>query len=85
MAKHANKMRYPLNSAQDVQAVMMMLESIGIACEWSGICVWLDKSARLTKAKERELETMGARWAKKRGQWFFRACDGLPKHIEVPA
>ena len=83
--KHDQKMRYPLNSVEDVQAVMLMLRAMGIACEWSGICVWLDKGSKLTKAKERELETIGARWAKKRGQWFFRACDGLPKHIETAA
>ena len=79
------KMRYPLNSAQDVQAVMMMLESMGIGCAWSGVCVWIDKNANLSKSKQRELEEIGARWAKKRGQWFFRACDGLPKQISIPA
>ncbi|MBR4614655.1 MAG: hypothetical protein IKO55_03530 [Kiritimatiellae bacterium] len=85
MRKSGGKMGYPLNSVQDVQAVMLMCKSMGYACEWSGICVWIDKAAKISKARERELETMGARWAKKRGQWFFRACDGLPKTIETAA
>lgn len=81
--KDGSKMQYPLNSIQDVQVIMCMLESLGIGCTWSGICVWIDKAAKLTKSKQRELEEMGARYARKRGQWFFRACDGLPKHIST--
>ena len=74
-------MGYPLNSAEDVQAVMAMLSAMGIGCTWSGLCVWIDKDARITATARATLEDMGARRAKKRGQWFFRACDGLPRQI----
>lgn len=76
-------MGYPLNSVEDVRSVCSMLDYMGVSWEWSGICVWLEGD--FTPAKERGFEKLGFRWAKKRGQWFIRACDGLPKDLGAAA
>lgn len=77
-------MRYPLNSVQEVQVCMTMLQAQGIGCEWSGLCVWIAKDARLSAVQERDYRNAGMSYARKRGQFFFRACEGLPKKIDVP-
>lgn len=71
----AGKAEYPLKTAGDVLVIMRYLRDKGIRCEWSGICVWLEGT--FPPAAERNLEKLGARWARKRGQWFFRAAEGI--------
>lgn len=76
-------MRYPLNSIEDVRTILGFCAAKNIPASWSGVCVWIEKGTQFTASQERSLEKTGARFAKKRGQWFWRACDGLPKKIEV--
>lgn len=64
-----------LTSADDVRMTMGMLESIGFACRWSGLCVWIE--GEVTKRAALDLLEMGARWSGKRGAWYFRADEGI--------
>ena len=64
-----------LTSAEDVRCVMGVLGSMGIGCTWSGLCVWVEKG--LPKRKAADVAEIGAVWSGKRGQWYFRAVEGL--------
>lgn len=58
-------------------------DAAGISCEWSGVCVWI--TSQLDGDGLARVAGCGGRYAQKRGQWYIRACDGLPRRIEDAA
>lgn len=74
---------YPLQSELDVKTAANHLRAAGIACEWSGVCLWI--VSPLSGDQELRVMHCGGRYAQKRGQWYIRGREGLPRKIEVAA
>lgn len=75
---------YPLQSELDVKTAANYLRGAGIACEWSGVCLWITSQAMDASQKVMVIDA-GGRYAQKRGQWYIRGREGLPRKIEVAA
>lgn len=75
---------YPLQSEIDVRTAAAYLRGSGVLCEWSGVCLWIT-SQDMTREQVATIVECGGRYAQRRGQWYIRGREGLPRRIEVAA
>lgn len=72
-------MAYALQTADDVRTCIGYVEALGLACSWSGLCIWIDGEP--TASQRAALMVIGAEHSRKRGQWYVRAAEGIGRDL----